>query len=195
MLQMRTVGWEVSGVEPDPKSAAQAKAAGLDVRAGLLQADMFPPAHFDAVTLNHVIEHLHEPLETLRHCFRILKPGGIISIATPNLEANGHGIFGRDWFALDPPRHLILFTASSLRRALQASGFQPEPALRLRIVSKNIFRRSLHVRNGSDPMREKPALSFGTRLKAAWLSRRADRMTWAKPELTEELVQLACRPG
>jgi hypothetical protein len=34
MMQLRSVGWEVSGVEPDPKSAAQARAAGLDVRAG-----------------------------------------------------------------------------------------------------------------------------------------------------------------
>ena len=194
MLQMRAAGWEAAGVEPDPKSAAQAKAAGLDVRAGLLEANMFPEAHFDAVTLNHVIEHLHDPIDTLRHCFSQLKPGGVISIATPNLASYGHSLFGGDWFALDPPRHLVLFTPDSLRLALKASGFAPEPALRLRIVSKNIFRRSMHVQNGSDPMREKPALSLATRWKAAWLSGRADRMTWARPELTEELVQLARRP-
>ncbi len=190
LMQMRMVGWEVAGVEPDPKSAGQAVAAGLDVRTGLLAEGMFPPGRFDAVTLNHVIEHLHDPLQTLQQCVKVLKPGGVISIATPNLEARGHEIFGGDWFALDPPRHLVLFTPSSLRLALETCGFEAEPELRLRIVSKNIFRRSLHVQRGNDPMREKPALSPAMRLKSAWLSFQADRATWGKPELTEELVLL-----
>jgi SAM-dependent methyltransferase len=193
LMQMRLVGWTVAGVEPDPKSAAQAVAAGLDVKAGLLEEGMFPDKHFDAVTLNHVIEHLHDPVRTLQQCCKVLKPGGVISIATPNLQARGHEIFGGDWFALDPPRHLVLFTPDSLRLALQKCGFEVEPALRLRIVSKNIFRRSLHVQRGNDPMREKPGLSLAARVKSAWLSIQADRATWREPGLTEELVLLAGR--
>jgi len=194
LMQMRAVGWEVCGVEPDPKSAAQAAAAGLDVRTGLLPDASLPGEHFDAVTLSHVIEHLHKPIETLHECRRILKPGGTISIATPNLGGQGHHVFGPDWFALDPPRHLVLFTPDSLRQALQMAGFEPEAALRPRVAAKDIFRRSMHVRNGSDPMSERPALPFATRLKAVWLAQAAHRATRARAEAGEELVLLARRP-
>src|SRR5439155_5528518 len=93
LLQMRALGWEVTGVEPDPKSAAEAAAAGLDVRVGLLDDQSLPERHYDAVSLSHVIEHLHNPLETLCICRQILKPGGIIFIATPNFAAGGHRLF------------------------------------------------------------------------------------------------------
>jgi 2-polyprenyl-3-methyl-5-hydroxy-6-metoxy-1,4-benzoquinol methylase len=195
LLQMQSIGWEVAGVEPDPKAVAQAQAAGLDVRPGLLQADTFPKAHFDAITMGHVIEHLHEPLETLRNCFTVMKPGGVIAIATPNFQSFGHSIFGRDWFALEIPRHLVLFTPESLRLALKSTGFEPEANLRPRMVSNNIFRRSVHLQRGSDPIREKPPLSPAAKLKRLWLTWRADRATTARPELTEEIVQLARRPS
>ena len=194
LMQLRSVGWEVCGVEPDPKSAAQAAASGLDVRVGLLE-DSLPEAHFDAVTMNHVIEHLHDPLETLRRCARVLKPGGMISIATPNFAAAGRRIFGADWFALDPPRHLVLFTPDSLRRALESSGFQPEPSIRLRLTAKAMFRRSMHIRRGSDPMRGKPRLPPGLRLKAAAMAWQANRTTRRHPEQAEELMLLAHRVG
>jgi 2-polyprenyl-3-methyl-5-hydroxy-6-metoxy-1,4-benzoquinol methylase len=68
MMQLRSVGWEVSGIDPDPKSAARAREAGLDVRTGLLEPEAWPAGHFDAVLMNHVIEHLHDPLGILRTC-------------------------------------------------------------------------------------------------------------------------------
>ena len=92
MMQLRSAGWEVSGIEPDPKAAAQAIAAGLNVKVGLLD-DSLPEANFDAVTLSHVIEHLHEPVDTLKKCARVLKPGGVICIVTPNFAASGHSLF------------------------------------------------------------------------------------------------------
>ena len=194
LLQMREVGWQVCGVEPDPKSAAQAAAAGLDVRMGLLEDAALPAEHFDGITLNHVIEHLHDPIAALREGLRVLKPGGTISISTPNLQSRGYQLFGADWVGLDPPRHLVVFTPNSLRLALVSCGFEPESALRLRLVSSGMFKRSMHVRNGSDPMREKPALPAVMRLNAAWLSWQADQETCRQPGMTEELVLLARRP-
>jgi 2-polyprenyl-3-methyl-5-hydroxy-6-metoxy-1,4-benzoquinol methylase len=192
LMQLRSVGWQVSGVEPDPKAAAQAVAAGLEVKVGLLE-DSLPGAHFDAITMNHVIEHLHDPLETLRRCARVLKPGGIISIATPNFSAAGHTYFGRNWFALDPPRHLVLFTPDSLRQALRSSGFEPEPKIQPREVAHSMFRRSMHIQQGSDPMKNKPRLPLPLRIKAAWLARQANGNIHANPEQAEELVLLARR--
>ncbi len=191
LMQMRLAGWEVFGVEPDPKAAAQAVAAGLDVRVGLVADAKFPAAHFDAVTMSHVLEHLHEPVVSLRECHRILKPGGMISIATPNLASIGHRLFGSDWFALQPPTHLVLFTPDSLRRALRSAGFEPEAALRSKESARAIFRRSVHIQKGHDPMKEEPSLSLRDRLRSRRLAAQADRESRARPELGEELVVLS----
>ena len=195
LLSMRAVGWDVAGVEPDPKAAAAAAAVGLNVRVGMLQPGLQPDAHYDAVTLNHVLEHFHQPMETLRLCRQALKPGGALFVATPNFAAAGHRLFGPDWFPLDPPRHLVLFTPHSLRQALQTTGFEPEPAIRTRIVACESLRLSMHIRLGGDPMRQQPALPLAARLKTAWLARQADRQTRVQPELTEELVLLSRRAG
>jgi 2-polyprenyl-3-methyl-5-hydroxy-6-metoxy-1,4-benzoquinol methylase len=161
---------------------------------GLVTGASLPESHFDAVSMNHVIEHLHDPVATLKECRRIMKPGGTISIATPNLASAGHKLFGPDWFALDPPRHLVLFTPDSLRRALRTAGFEPEPVLRSKESARAIIRRSIHIQEGNDPMREKPGLSLMNRLKARRLARQADQQSRAQPEVEEELVLLARKP-
>jgi 2-polyprenyl-3-methyl-5-hydroxy-6-metoxy-1,4-benzoquinol methylase len=194
LMQMRAAGWEVSGVEPDPIAAAAAAAAGINVRTGLLEPGTQPEKYYDAVTLNHVIEHLHYPVETLRTCRQVLKPGGMIFIATPNFASTGHRLFGRDYFPLDPPRHLVLFTAGSLQAALRTAGFEPEPSVRLRLVGREWFEGSALIRKGSDPMQKEPPLSLPEKLEAVWRAWRADRATRSKPELTEELVLLGRRP-
>src|SRR5262249_825028 len=144
--------------EPDPKSAAQARESGLDVRTGLLEPDIWPSGHFDAITMNHVIEHLHTPIGILRICAELLKPGGQISIATPNFDSRCHQIFGRHWFGLQAPTHLSIFTPKSLRQMLEATGFQPRPMPDLEPAATEMCRRSMHIRTGGDPVREDPPL-------------------------------------
>lgn len=120
---MKNAGWDVEGLEPDPEAAERSRRGGIPVAASTLEESQLEPASFDAVTLNHVIEHLHDPPEALRICRRVLKPGGTLWLATPNLDARGHAIFGRDWTGLDPPRHLVLFTRGSLVGAVERAGF------------------------------------------------------------------------
>ena len=130
LVQMAALGWRAQGIDPDPAAVASAREAGLSVTQGTL-ADLDLDEHagaFDAVTLSHVIEHLHDPAEDLRRVHRLLRPGGLLWIATPNLEALGLRRFGRDWLGLDPPRHLVLFTRASLERLLRDTGFEPQPA-------------------------------------------------------------------
>lgn len=66
-------------------------------------------ASFDVIVMNHVIEHVYDPVATLVECRRLLAPEGKIIIITPNLKSYGHEIYGEDWRALEPPRHLHLF--------------------------------------------------------------------------------------
>src|SRR5205814_1922110 len=54
---------------------------------------------------------------------RLLRPSGVLWLATPNLDSPGHRRFGPDWFGLDPPRHLVVFGARALADALSQAGF------------------------------------------------------------------------
>lgn len=124
MLSMRDLGWEVAGVDFDESAVAVARQKGLTVHCGSLEQQNFPSDFFDAVTLNHVIEHVPDPLGLLRECARILMPGGKLVLFTPNVESLGHGIYKEYWRGLEPPRHLHIFSFASMRVALRLAGFQ-----------------------------------------------------------------------
>jgi 2-polyprenyl-3-methyl-5-hydroxy-6-metoxy-1,4-benzoquinol methylase len=121
--RMRSRGWYVQGVEVDAKAATVAEETfGVPVCVGSLEKASYPGASFDVVAMNHVIEHVHDPITLLKECYRILRPGGRLVVVTPNVRSLGHTRYGRDWRGLEPPRHFHLFAASTLetvaRRAL-----------------------------------------------------------------------------
>jgi SAM-dependent methyltransferase len=82
-------GWEAIGVDPDPKAVEIARARGLTVHLGTLETLQEPPESLQGITMNHVIEHVHDPRATLTRCYRLLKPGGWLWLETPNLRRAG----------------------------------------------------------------------------------------------------------
>jgi 2-polyprenyl-3-methyl-5-hydroxy-6-metoxy-1,4-benzoquinol methylase len=125
LARMRELGWRVQGVDVDPQAARiAARERGLPVFAGTLEEAGFPDRSFDAVTMNHVIEHLADPLAALRECYRVLSAGGYLALVTPNVESLGHWVFGKSWRGLEPPRHLCLWRASTLCHCVQTAGFR-----------------------------------------------------------------------
>jgi SAM-dependent methyltransferase len=120
---MRGLGWRVEGVEFDPKVVETARSQGLNVRTGRLSDQRYPDEYANVICLVHVIEHLHEPLATLRECHRVLKPNGRLVIATPNTASLGHHRLKSNWASLDPPRHLMIFDPPTMRRLLDQAGF------------------------------------------------------------------------
>jgi 2-polyprenyl-3-methyl-5-hydroxy-6-metoxy-1,4-benzoquinol methylase len=194
LWQMRSLGWEVCGIEPDPKAVELARAAGFDVRPGLLPQISLPDAHFDAVVLSHVIEHQHDPMDTLRRCWKLLKPGGRISIATPNFDSIGRHHFGADWFALMPPTHLVLFTEKSLRGALEEIGFVVMRPPRASLKADGYFRQSFVLRHGGDPMVKKSELPRATLREFSRLVAAADKAAQRDPARAEELILLGRKP-
>lgn len=125
LAEMRDLGWDVVGVEPDPEAARTARErAGLDVRTGTLDDAAFDDRTFDAVTLNHVIEHVADPVATLRECGRVTRADGRVVVVTPNTRALGRRIFGPSWVGWDPPRHLLLFTPAHLGRVADRAGLR-----------------------------------------------------------------------
>ena len=86
----------------------------------------YPPGFFDVVVFWHVLEHVRDPVAALRKSRAILKPGGLLVVAVPNLESYQAGVPGRHWFHLDVPRHYHHFRLGVLRRILEENGFSVE---------------------------------------------------------------------
>lgn len=119
-------GYAAEGVEPAPKAAATAQAAGLKVRQGLLHEAGYADGQFDAVTLFEVIEHLKHPQELLEECRRILRPGGILLVGTGNAASWSMAAMGAKWEYLSIAAHgghVSFFTPSSLGKLAQQAGF------------------------------------------------------------------------
>lgn len=123
MKRMAELGWEVHGIDFDPKAVEVARNQGLDVRLGTLEEQSFEDGSFDAIVMNHVIEHVPDPLGLLKSCKRVLKPGGRLVSATPNASSWGHQRYGRCWRGLEPPRHLHIFTPDAMKRLAADVGF------------------------------------------------------------------------
>lgn len=121
LAHMQNFGWQVSGIEPDPDAVRSARERyGLqDIYIGSLENVEIKKNSFDAVTMNHVIEHLPDPVQTLKQCWYVLRPGGQLVLTTPNAESLGRHLFKRNWRGWEPPRHLFLFDSQTLASCAQ----------------------------------------------------------------------------
>jgi SAM-dependent methyltransferase len=124
-------GCEVYGVEVDENIRRVADAFGYRVHVGLFDPAVYPPAYFDFATMSQVIEHIADPVQTLRGVSRILKPGGTAILSTPHADGWGAHVFGRRWINWHAPYHLQFFTRRSMELAAQQAGLVVEQAVTL----------------------------------------------------------------
>jgi 2-polyprenyl-3-methyl-5-hydroxy-6-metoxy-1,4-benzoquinol methylase len=125
LVAARERGWSAVGVEIAPEPAEYARRIyGLDVRTGTLETVPLEPAGFDVVTIRHVLEHVPDPLGMLRRAVALVRPGGLILVAVPNLASLAFRLNGRYWWWIDPPTHLYYFTPRTLRAMLQRAGLE-----------------------------------------------------------------------
>jgi len=120
------LGMLAEGVEPRAAAAEYCRAGGLNVRTGTLEEATFPDDSFDCLSLNHVLEHVPEPIDLIRECRRVLKPGGTLFVGVPNFRALMRNVVGKTWIGLDPPRHLHQFQEDSLRSVFEKAGMRVE---------------------------------------------------------------------
>lgn len=152
LQQLRKFGWDCIGIEPAAEVARRAVEAGFDVRVGSLESAIsadpqtFAPSSFDSVFAWMVIEHLHDPVATLRVAHELLNPGGTLSFSVPNFGCWERRAFGRFWYALQLPTHLQHFTSDSLSRLLDASGFELVELIHQRNVNNLVGSLGLWLR-------------------------------------------------
>jgi 2-polyprenyl-3-methyl-5-hydroxy-6-metoxy-1,4-benzoquinol methylase len=184
-----SIGWSAEGIDPVPNAVANAIAKGCNARCGSAEEEISrAEGLYDAITLSHVIEHLYNPVDTLRACRRLLRPGGRIWISTPRLHSPGHSRFGADWLHLDPPRHLVLFTEDKLTSSLRTAGFAyPKFSPRGRHVT-HAWKCSYAIRRGLDPLISK-STKLPLRIRISAL--RADLLSLFFAYRGDEIVTVA----
>lgn len=121
---LRAAGHSVVGLEPDPKAREVAISRGLQVLDGTAEQipDSLEKGSFDAIIMTHVLEHTVDPIEAIKNAVSLLKPGGKITLETPNNQAIGFQHAGSVWRWLDVPRHLNFFTPQSLSSMCNMAG-------------------------------------------------------------------------
>ena len=133
-------GWEVQGVEMSPRAISFAKRVfKINLRKGDLLDIKLPENEFDLITLNHVLEHVYEPRQTLDKVAKLLKKGGTVMISCPNIDGLGAKLFRKKWYAIDVPRHLYQFNSSTIGRMLKGSG------LKIRKVNYSFYSDNFYV--------------------------------------------------
>lgn len=70
---------------------------------------------FDLITFHHSFEHVVDPVKTLQDAKQCLTPGGKILLRVPTVSSEAWDLYHTDWFQLDAPRHLYLFSRDSIK--------------------------------------------------------------------------------
>jgi len=193
LLRMRARGWDVLGVEPDPVAATAARRSDLDVRDGMLADADFADDTFDAIVLSHVIEHVHDPIALLRECDRVLLPGGVLVMMTPNLNSIGHRRFGADWRGLEPPRHLHVFSVGALTSCAERVGLVVSEVRTSARLVRGIWWVSQSSRYQAGRRKRPPRI--GAYLESWGMSLVEDAMRASDPRSSEEIILIATKPS
>ncbi|CAN5435848.1 class I SAM-dependent methyltransferase [soil metagenome] len=151
-------GWLVKGLELDPEARARAiMNHKIDVK-DPTQLYAFSDGQFGAITMWHVMEHIHDLVPTIREFHRILSSEGVMIIAVPNYKSTDAGHYGPFWAAYDVPRHLYHFSKSSVSLLMEKNGFKVKAVNSLFFDPFYISLLSEKYKNGwSNP------------IKAAWI--------------------------
>lgn len=121
---MRKAAWEIKGLEPDEgarRKALELYGLHLDISEELFS---LPGQSFDAITLWHVLEHVHELHAYITRLKELLRPGGILFIAVPNYTCHDEKVYREHWAAYDVPRHLYHFSPASMHTFLSLHGLR-----------------------------------------------------------------------
>jgi 2-polyprenyl-3-methyl-5-hydroxy-6-metoxy-1,4-benzoquinol methylase len=147
--RMQSLGWTVSGVDPDPAAVKRGTNQDIHIFQGTI-ADVPHTNRYDVITLSHVIEHVVDPVALLRECSARLRPQtGILVLTTPNLKSLGHRWFKRFWRGLEVPRHLILFSPASLSDCVTQAGLRVRSIRTETRIARMIFAPSFCAKRGS----------------------------------------------
>ena len=124
LLNMKSCGWEVKGVEVSNKASEVGNKHGLNIFSGTLIDAKYDDNEFDYIRSNHSFEHLINPIETINELYRICKYSGKILIGVPNTNSLAFKLFNKFWYYLGVPFHPYNYNVKNLSFLLESNGFE-----------------------------------------------------------------------
>lgn len=122
LKEMKSVGWRVTGIEPDGRARQKA----IDQTAATIEFPSFlkyiESGSIDAITMWHVLEHIHDLHQTIKEFLRILKTDGVLIVAVPNHRSFDAEYYKECWAAYDVPRHLYHFSQKTMEQLMGMHG-------------------------------------------------------------------------
>jgi SAM-dependent methyltransferase len=126
LLEFKSLGWDVRGIELSQQAANEGRKMGLEIATTGLSEIPWPADYFSAITFYHSLEHLPSPRLALGEAFRLMGTGGELLVVVPNFGCLERKLFGRNWGWLDVPVHFYHFTKATLNRIISEAGFRIE---------------------------------------------------------------------
>lgn len=121
---MKETGWKITGLEPDETAIKKAKLLYQIQPQSPSELFNLSDQQFDAVTMWHVLEHVHQLNEYLFQLRKILKDNGTLIIAVPNYTSFDAQFYKETWAAYDVPRHLYHFSPKSMEMLVKRYGMK-----------------------------------------------------------------------
>ena len=163
-------------IDANSENAARLSSAGIRVSGGAFLSNDYPLESFDCIRMCHVFEHLIDPIEVLRKCHAMLRPGGVLVMEHPCL---------RSWVAawnldssplLQLPKHLYHHTPRSTSLMLRSAGFAPREVKPYAVIAQlsamldNRRRRAAARRCRTPSRRSPPLIGFSASPRGAAIS-------------------------
>jgi 2-polyprenyl-3-methyl-5-hydroxy-6-metoxy-1,4-benzoquinol methylase len=121
--------WSIEGIEPDETARNKAKELYQLQPNNPEKLFNYPNSEYDAITMWHVLEHVHELDAYMQQLKKLLKPDGSIFIAVPNYTSYDANHYKNYWAAYDVPRHLYHFSPQAMKVLATNNGFEIETQL------------------------------------------------------------------
>jgi 2-polyprenyl-3-methyl-5-hydroxy-6-metoxy-1,4-benzoquinol methylase len=122
--EMKQNGWQVTGLEPDADAKGVAKKNHNIELEDISRFYQLNADCYDAITLWHVLEHVHELSAYVQQLKALLKEKGKLFIAVPNYTSKDADIYKECWAAYDVPRHLYHFSPRSMQALMEKHGLK-----------------------------------------------------------------------
>lgn len=124
LLEIKRLGGEPWGLDPDKNSEKVAKKLKLKFHLGTIHNCPFPKKYFDLITASQVIEHEGDPINFLKDCKMFLKDNGKIILSFPNTDSLYRKIWGKNWLHWHIPYHLNHFNKKSVKILAERSDLK-----------------------------------------------------------------------
>ena len=122
--EMKQAGWQVTALEPDEDARKVGKELYNIDLTDISQFYQLPASSYDAITMWHVLEHVHDLQGYIAKLKSLLKENGKLFIAVPNYTSKDAAVYKEHWAAYDLPRHLYHFSPQSMQVLVEKHGLK-----------------------------------------------------------------------